>query len=191
MLEVNNTATYKEIKLAYKRLADKYHPDRIGQLEDDEGVDLHEKMKAINEAKSNLSDPVTRAKYDKRLGIDIDKDLRRLKSYVDEKELVQSSQPYQSNPYQSGYQGYGDNRYSAPASTAPASYSRTGSEYSTQSYSYGQLDDQRQTGYPQDGVEKETYMCPFCSKKFRMAPPTEILVVTCPMCSRDITIYPE
>ncbi|TAK57942.1 MAG: hypothetical protein EPO24_09170 [Bacteroidetes bacterium] len=58
-LGIGTTATPEEIKKAYRRLANKYHPDKAK-------VDktAEEKFKDINEANEVLSDPEKRKKYD-------------------------------------------------------------------------------------------------------------------------------
>ncbi|MDG2989733.1 J domain-containing protein [Candidatus Synechococcus calcipolaris G9] len=59
ILGVAKTATEKEIRTAFKRLARKYHPDlNPGDLS------AEEKFKEINEAHEVLSDPEKRQKYD-------------------------------------------------------------------------------------------------------------------------------
>src|SRR5947207_5840862 len=59
VLGVPRTATEKEIKSAYRKLARKHHPDvNTGNK------DAEEKFKAINEANEVLSDPEKRKKYD-------------------------------------------------------------------------------------------------------------------------------
>ena len=58
-LGVGKTATPAEIKKAYRRLANKYHPDKTKGDKTSE-----EKFKEINEANEVLSDPVKRKKYD-------------------------------------------------------------------------------------------------------------------------------
>ncbi|MCX6168422.1 MAG: DnaJ domain-containing protein [Ignavibacteriales bacterium] len=58
-LGVGKTATPAEIKKAYRRLANKYHPDKT---KGDKVAE--EKFKEINEANEVLSDPVKRKKYD-------------------------------------------------------------------------------------------------------------------------------
>jgi curved DNA-binding protein len=58
-LGVGKTATSAEIKKAYRRLANKYHPDKTKGDKTSE-----EKFKEINEANEVLSDPVKRKKYD-------------------------------------------------------------------------------------------------------------------------------
>ncbi len=60
ILGVSENATQVEIKKAYKRLAMKYHPDRVG---DDR--EKHEKFKEIQKAYSVLSDETKRAQYDR------------------------------------------------------------------------------------------------------------------------------
>ncbi|RPI05469.1 MAG: J domain-containing protein [Ignavibacteriae bacterium] len=58
-LGLATTATSAEIKKAYRRLANKYHPDKT---KGDKTAE--EKFKEINEANEVLSDPVKRKKYD-------------------------------------------------------------------------------------------------------------------------------
>jgi len=59
ILGVGKTATQDEIKKAYRKLANKYHPDKT---KGDKTAE--EKFKDINEANGILSDPVKRKKYD-------------------------------------------------------------------------------------------------------------------------------
>lgn len=54
-LGINRDADTKEIKLAYRKLASKHHPDKGGSAEE---------FKKIQEAYSTLSDPDTRQQYD-------------------------------------------------------------------------------------------------------------------------------
>src|SRR5579862_1820712 len=58
-LGVAKTATEKEIKSAFRKLARKYHPDV--NKDDPKAID---KFKEINEANEVLSDPEKRKKYD-------------------------------------------------------------------------------------------------------------------------------
>ncbi|MFF1696444.1 DnaJ C-terminal domain-containing protein [Streptomyces sp. NPDC058257] len=66
VLGVSRTASQDEIQQAYRKLARKYHPD----VNKDPGAE--ERFKDLNEAHSVLSDPKTRARYD-RFGEDFRK----------------------------------------------------------------------------------------------------------------------
>src|SRR5438445_7988059 len=92
-LGVARTATEKEIKSAYRRLARQYHPD---VNKDPKATD---RFKLINEAYEVLSDPKKRTKYD-QLGTDWERIER-------EQEFARQ---YQSQPGQGAGQaaGYGD-----------------------------------------------------------------------------------
>ncbi len=59
VLGVGKTATQDEIKKAYRKLANKYHPDKT---KGDKAAE--EKFKDVNEANEILSDSVKRKKYD-------------------------------------------------------------------------------------------------------------------------------
>jgi curved DNA-binding protein len=59
VLGVGKTATQDEIKKAYRKLANKFHPDKT---KGDKTAE--EKFKDVNEANEILSDPVKRNKYD-------------------------------------------------------------------------------------------------------------------------------
>ena len=59
ILEIDPGVELKDIKVAYRNLALKYHPDR-----NQNDADAAEKMKAINEAYAVLSDPEKRRRYD-------------------------------------------------------------------------------------------------------------------------------
>jgi len=59
ILDVNITASEKDIKKAYRKLARKYHPD-VNPKDDS----AKKKFQQINEANEVLSDPIKRKKYD-------------------------------------------------------------------------------------------------------------------------------
>ena len=61
ILEIPKTATAKEIKSAYRRLATKYHPDKLPEDKKEWGT---QKLKELNEADSVLSNPEKRKIYD-------------------------------------------------------------------------------------------------------------------------------
>ena len=60
ILEISKTATKSEIKKAFRKLAQKYHPDK-----NPGDKDAEERFKAINEAYQVLSDDEKRALYDR------------------------------------------------------------------------------------------------------------------------------
>jgi curved DNA-binding protein len=59
-LGIDKTATPKDVKNAYYKLARKYHPDV-----NPNDIEAKKKFQAINEANEVLSDPVKRKKYDR------------------------------------------------------------------------------------------------------------------------------
>lgn len=50
ILEIDTSATDEEVKRAYRKMAGKYHPDKVAHLGDDFGKLAEEKFKAVNEA---------------------------------------------------------------------------------------------------------------------------------------------
>jgi len=50
ILEIERTATNDEVKKAYRRMAMKYHPDKVSHLGDDYKKSADEKFRKVNEA---------------------------------------------------------------------------------------------------------------------------------------------
>jgi len=99
ILGIAKSATEKEIKSAYRKMARKYHPD----LNPDD-KEAERKFKEINEANEVLSDPENRKKYDK-----YGKDWKQGEEY--EKAQRQNQQQHQSQR-QSSQQGFAGEDYS-------------------------------------------------------------------------------
>ena len=59
VLGIEPSASVREIRKAYRKLAFQCHPDR-----NREGEEAHQKMREINEAYAILSDPIKRREYD-------------------------------------------------------------------------------------------------------------------------------
>lgn len=97
VLGISKTATEKEIKVAYRKFARKYHPD---VNPDNKEAEL--KFKEINEANEVLSSPENRKKYDK-----YGKDWK----HGEEQEKAQRQHQQQSQR-QSGGQGFSNEEYS-------------------------------------------------------------------------------
>lgn len=98
VLGIAKTATDKEIKKAYRKLARKFHPD---VNPDDETA--KKKLQEINEANEVLSDAGNRKKYDK-----YGKDWKHAEEF--EKQRQQQGQQQQN--YQGGGGGFSENDYS-------------------------------------------------------------------------------
>lgn len=97
VLGISKTATDKEIKAAYRKLARKYHPDL-----NPDSKEAELKFKEINEANEVLSDPENRKKYDK-----YGKDWKH--GEEQEKARSQYESQYQ---HSSGGQGFSSEDYS-------------------------------------------------------------------------------
>ena len=92
ILEVSDKASEEVIRMAYKALAKKYHPDLFsGQAK----VEAEEKMKQINMAYSILSNDQQRAKYDNFL--------RSKNDFNSAPKYQQSAQPTPPPPPQYTY----------------------------------------------------------------------------------------
>jgi curved DNA-binding protein len=94
-LGIPKTATEKDIKAAYRKLARKYHPDLNP---DNKETEL--KFKEINEANEVLSNPENRKKYDK-----YGKDWKHGEEF--EKAQRQRKQQSQYTGGQGGFEGFG------------------------------------------------------------------------------------
>ncbi len=97
ILGVSKTATEKEIKTAYRKLARKYHPDL-----NPDNKEAEIKFKEINEANEVLRDPKNRKKYDA-----YGKDWKHGEEY----EKAKQQQQRQSQR-QSSQQGFSNEEYS-------------------------------------------------------------------------------
>lgn len=64
ILGVSRNASDEDIKKAYRKMALKYHPDRLVNASEKERKDAEEKLKEISEAYSVLKDPQKRQQYD-------------------------------------------------------------------------------------------------------------------------------
>ncbi len=83
VLSISPTATQHEVKLAYKKLAVKYHPDK-----NPGNTIAEDKFKLINTAYQTLSNPSKRARYDLKL------------QYLRERQrVVNQYQPYYNQRY--------------------------------------------------------------------------------------------
>ena len=54
ILEIEPTATDEEVKKAYRRMAMKYHPDKVSHLGDDFQKAAHEKIQSVNKAYESI-----------------------------------------------------------------------------------------------------------------------------------------
>jgi curved DNA-binding protein len=96
LLGLDKTATSKDIKSTYRKLARKYHPDL-----NPNDKDAKKKFQEINEANEVLSDPEKRKKYDKY-----------------GKDWQHSEQFEKQNQYQQQYSNSSEKRYSRSSNEA-------------------------------------------------------------------------
>ena len=69
ILNVDTHASDADIQRAARRLSEKYHPDRVAHLDVILAKEYEQRMKEINEAKQVLSNPVARAKYNRKIKV--------------------------------------------------------------------------------------------------------------------------
>ena len=97
LLGIDKTATPKEIKNAYRKLARKFHPDL-----NPNDKDAKRKFQQINEANEVLSDPEKRKKYDQ-----YGKDWQHSEQFEKQKQYQQQSSDFGGSRYTSS-QSEGD-----------------------------------------------------------------------------------
>jgi DnaJ-class molecular chaperone len=69
LLGVPEDASFRDIKAAYRRMAEVYHPDKLRALPESVRKEGEEIMRLLNEAKTVLLNPMTRNVYDLRVGV--------------------------------------------------------------------------------------------------------------------------
>lgn len=90
ILEINETATLREIKSAFRQRAIKWHPDR------NHGNDTTKKMQVINEAYLVLKDEEARSRYDREY--QLFKAFKRAKEPKEEQSKCQQEQQQKQKP---------------------------------------------------------------------------------------------
>ena len=65
LLGLPRDATSKEIRAAYRRMAEVYHPDKLSRLPEHAQTEGQEIMRLLNEAKAVLLDDGRRNTYDR------------------------------------------------------------------------------------------------------------------------------
>jgi curved DNA-binding protein len=89
LLGIDKTATPKEVKNAYRKLARKFHPDL-----NPNDKDAKRKFQQINEANEVLSDPEKRKKYDQ-----YGKDWQHTEQFEKQKQYQQQSSDFNGSRY--------------------------------------------------------------------------------------------
>jgi len=98
LLGIDKTATPKEIKNAYRKLARKFHPDL-----NPNDKDAKRNFQQINEANEVLSDPEKRKKYDQ-----YGKEWQHSEQFEKQKQYQRQSSDSRGSRYTSGSQSEGD-----------------------------------------------------------------------------------
>lgn len=104
ILGVPKTATEKDIKNAYRKLARKYHPDL-----NPNDAEANKKFQQLNEANEVLSDPEKRQKYDK-----YGENWQRGEEYEQYRQQQEQNRSYQSHTggRASSFEGFGTEDFS-------------------------------------------------------------------------------
>jgi len=95
ILGLDKSATPKEIKAAYRKLARKYHPDL-----NPNDTDAKKNFQQINEANEVLSDPEKRKKYDQ-----YGKDWKHAEEFEKQKKYQEQSSGFSGSEYSGGPSG--------------------------------------------------------------------------------------
>lgn len=98
ILEIDEKATQDEVKIAFKRQALKWHPDR------NPGVDTTKRMQEINEAYLILKDTEARIRYDQEY--QNFKQFKREKEQRKEKEYQKQEQNFQYKEQEQSHNTY-------------------------------------------------------------------------------------
>lgn len=98
ILGVSQDASSKEIKKAWRRLAEKYHPDKTRDKAEHIRKRLEKRMKLVNLAKDILMNPTTRSFYDYRLGYRdcvevIEEEIEEVEPIRSENEMINVHSP--------------------------------------------------------------------------------------------------
>lgn len=95
-LGITKSATDKEIKTAYRKMARKYHPDV-----NPDDKDAHKKFQEVNEANEVLSDPDKRKKYDQ-----YGENWKHADQFKNAQQSQQSQQSWGQQDFGGGFGGY-------------------------------------------------------------------------------------
>lgn len=103
LLEIQPTASEEVIKMAYKALVKKYHPD----IYEGDKQDANEMLQKINAAYEILSDEDKRAKYDQEIGVNQDQYRKSEKQQKDTKQTNDLTVNKDDTGLNSSYKGHG------------------------------------------------------------------------------------